>query len=66
MILFSLNIKEIDDRAWKGLTLLLDVYTVIRRLLKTFHPKFVKIKKPTGAGVLEKKLTYSLGKLNME
>jgi len=34
--------------------------------MKAFHPKFVKMKKPAGAGVLEKKLTYSLGKLTLQ
>jgi len=33
--------------------------------MKAFHPKFVKLKKPVGAGVLEKKLSYSLGKLSL-
>jgi len=64
--LFSINIKDIDDRAWKTLTLLLDVYTIIRRLMKAFHPKFVKVKKPAGTGVLEKQLSYSLGKFPLQ
>jgi hypothetical protein len=66
LILFSINLKEIDDQSWKSLSLLLDSYTIIRRLLKTFHPKFLKIKKPSGTGVLEKKLSFSLGKLQFQ
>ena len=66
LILFSINIKEIDDRAWKILTLLLDVYTIIRRLAKAFHPKFVKIRKPAGSGAIDNKLNLSFGKLALQ
>ena len=62
LILFGVNIKELDKDSWKSLTLCLDSYIILRKLMKVFHPKFMKIKKPSGSGILEKKLQHSLGK----
>lgn len=35
---------------------------IIRKLLKIFHPKFMKLKKPEGTGVLEQKFNLSIAK----
>lgn len=52
------NMKEIKDKYWKGLLLVLETYLKTRKLLKDFLPKIAN--KPAFS-ILEQKLILATG-----